>query len=201
MVGYEFREEVLCEHVWFKINEIMWIILILFVLNLLIKGYSWGYSPYFNQGQLSRTLRLTAHLCGPLRANIDNDSHDSQKKKFITPAVHSKETLFGAPILPRDSVDRAVNSKLNLEDTNDHQSLAGLERSMPTEFRVNSTSVKGCRIKENTEIVETVDTFASLLVQRIWNACLKLKHRVMIQNHLRLLTIALMDYMMRDKGF
>lgn len=157
---YEFREEVLCEHVWFEINKIMWIILILFVLNLLIKGYSWGYSPYFNQGQLSRNLRLTAHLCGPLRANIDNDSHDSQKKKFITPAVHSKETLFGAPILPRDSVDRAVNSKLNVEDTNDHQSLAGLERSMPTEFRVNSTSVKGMQeIKENTEIVETVDTF------------------------------------------
>ena len=134
---------------------------VLNILIVLVIAHSWVRLPSCTRGSRwpgtlpPGTLPPVHH--GPLKAHTINDGNETEYRRFVAPAVHSRDTLFGAPMLPRDSIDRAVHSKLDVDDTNHMQALAGLEKNTPTELRMGTTTNEGG--EEVTNVVETVDTF------------------------------------------
>ena len=128
------------------------------ILSLLNIVHSWVDVPiYARKEVVKHRLTIFSPLHGPLKAQEENAGNETDYKRFVAPAVYSRQTLFNTPMLPRDSIDRAVHSKMDVEDINDQQSLAGLERSVPTELRMGTTT--GEDEGEIQDVVETVDTF------------------------------------------
>jgi hypothetical protein len=132
----------------------LWLCPVIIILVSIQGHLTFGLTPGISKGHSQMfKLPLSSRLFANNEVLGDNDINSTMSM----PMVESRKRLFDTLQLPRDSIDRALRSKIEEHELSSFQRMAGLERENPTEIEIRGND--DSENDDSDDIVETVDTF------------------------------------------